>query len=235
MNKQFPSSGLYIITDHSLPDQQIINTTQAALSAGANVVQLRHKTSAADQSELQSKTLSLAQELLTLCQHYQVPLIINDDPQLAAQAGADGVHLGKNDTDITSAREQLGEQAIIGVSCYNSLKLALQAQKLGADYIAFGRFFSSASKPDATPADIQLLSQAHSQINIPIVAIGGITPENAGLLLDAGADYLAVIQGIYGQPDPALATRNYLNVFDSSLQNPRRLSENRRRSEGKRF
>ncbi|MEE9423610.1 MAG: thiamine phosphate synthase [Methylococcales bacterium] len=220
MNKQFPASGLYIITDHSLPDQQIINTTQAALSAGANVVQLRHKISDAVQSEFQSRTLALAQVLLTLCHHYQVPLIINDDPQLAVQAGADGVHLGKDDTDITSARQQLGDQAIIGVSCYNSLELALQAQAKGANYIAFGRFFSSASKPDATPADIQLLSQARYQINIPIIAIGGITPENAGLLLDAGADYLAVIQGIYGQPDPSLAARNYLNVLDSSLQNP---------------
>lgn len=220
MNRQFPSSGLYIITDHSLPDQQIINTTQTALRAGANVVQLRHKASDAVQSEPQSRTLSLAQELLSLCQHYQVPLIINDDPQLAAQTGADGVHLGKDDADITSAREQLGEQAIIGVSCYNSLKLALQAQKLGADYIAFGRFFSSVSKPDATPADIQLLSQARCQINIPIVAIGGITPENADQLLDAGTDFIAVIQGIYGHSNPSLATRNYLNVFDSSQQSP---------------
>ncbi|MEE9411752.1 MAG: thiamine phosphate synthase [Methylococcales bacterium] len=208
MSKQFPSSGLYIITDHSLPDQQIINTTKVALNSGANVVQLRHKTSASVQS--------LALELLSLCRQSQVPLIINDDPQLAVQIGADGVHLGKDDADIEQARELLGKQAIIGVSCYNSLPFALQAQSQGANYVAFGRFFSSASKPHATPADINLLSNARSQINIPIVAIGGITPENAGQLVTAGADCLAVIQGIYGHHDPQLATRNYLNILNSS-------------------
>ncbi len=208
MSKQFPSSGLYIITDHSLPDQQIINTTKVALNSGANVVQLRHKTSASVQS--------LALELLSLCRQSQVPLIINDDPQLAVQIGADGVHLGKDDADIEQARELLGKQAIIGVSCYNSLPFALQAQSQGANYVAFGRFFSSASKPHATPADINLLSNARSQINIPIVAIGGITPANAGQLVTAGADCLAVIQGIYGHHDPQLATRNYLNILNSS-------------------
>jgi thiamine-phosphate pyrophosphorylase len=212
MSKQFPSSGLYIITDHSLPDQQIINTTKVALNNGANVVQLRHKTSGSVQS--------LALELLSLCRQSQVPLIINDDPQLAAQIGADGGHLGKDDADIKQARELLGEQTIIGVSCYNSLPLAIQAQSQGANYVAFGRFFSSASKPSATPADINLLTNARSQINIPIVAIGGITPENAGQLVTAGADCLAVIQGIYGHPDPQLATRNYLGVLNSSTLKP---------------
>ena len=207
MTKQFPATGLYIITDHSLPDQQIINTTQIALTAGAKVVQLRHKQSGSG--------LSLAQTLRSLCHQHQVPLIINDDPKLAAQIDADGVHLGKDDTDITSAREQLGEQAIIGISCYNSLELALKAQSQGADYVAFGRFFSSTSKPDATPADVQLLSEARLQINIPIVAIGGITPENSGLLLEAGADCLAVIQGIYGQSNPEQATHDYLSVLNS--------------------
>ncbi len=216
MSKRFPSSGLYIITDDSLPDQNIITTTKIALNAGANVVQLRQKTA----TSLQSVAHSLAEQLLILCNQHQVPLIINDDPEFAHQIGADGVHLGKDDTDIKSARERLGEQAIIGVSCYNSLELALTAQSQGADYVAFGCFFSSASKPHATPANINLLTAAKSQINIPIVAIGGITPENAGQLVTAGADYLAVIQGIYGHPDPQLATRNYLNVLNSRTLSP---------------
>ncbi len=216
MSKRFPSSGLYIITDDSLPDQNIIATTKIALSAGANVVQLRQKTATSQQTVAHS----LAEQLLILCNQHQVPLIINDDPEFAHQIGADGVHLGKDDTDIKSARERLGEQAIIGVSCYNSLELALQAQSQGADYVAFGRFFSSSSKPHATPANINLLNAAKSQINLPIVAIGGITPENAGQLVTAGADYLAVIQGIYGHSDPQLATRKYLNVLNSRTLSP---------------
>jgi thiamine-phosphate pyrophosphorylase len=216
MSKRFPSSGLYIITDDSLPDQTIIATTKIALSAGANAVQFRHKPTTSQQSAPQA----LAKQLLILCHQHQVPLIINDDPEFALQIGADGVHLGKDDVDIKRARKQLGKQAIIGVSCYNSLELALTAQSQGADYVAFGRFFSSTSKPYATPADVNLLSTARSKINLPIVAIGGITPENAGQLITAGADYLAVIQGIYGHPDPQLATRNYLNVLNSRTLSP---------------
>ncbi len=209
MNLRFPSKGLYIITDHTLSDQAILKTTFIALKAGAAAVQLRSK----HNKPLESVAISIGEQLLSLCQNYQVPLIINDDPEFALQIGADGVHLGKHDANTKYARNLLGQDSIIGVSCYNSLELALQAQAEGADYIAFGRFFSSETKPEATPADIKLLAEARLHISTPIVAIGGITPENGAQLLTSGADVLAVIQGVYGQSNPESATKKYLQLF----------------------
>lgn len=211
MTHQLLQSGLYIITNHALPDQDMISITKAALAAGTSIVQLRLK----NRDLKKEATLTLAYKLLTLCRDYQALFIINDNPEFANFIGADGVHLGKNDSGIQHARDILGDQSIIGVSCYNSLELALQAQAQGADYIAFGRFFNSASKPQATPANIGLLSKARDMITIPIVAIGGITPQNGRQLVAAGADYLAVINGIYGQQDPYAAACNYLGIFNT--------------------
>jgi len=210
MNKTLAPRGLYIITDHTLSDQALIETTRAALTAGASLVQLRLK----NRDSQHISTRRLAKALLKRCHQYHVPLIVNDDPEFAHAIKADGVHLGNNDASIGQARDILGEQAIIGASCYNSLELAIKAQSQSADYVAFGRFFHSTSKPRATPADISLLSEARAQITIPIVAIGGITPDNGHQLVAAGADYLAVINGVYAQQDPYTATRNYLKIIN---------------------
>jgi len=142
-----------------------------------------------------------------------VPLIVNDDPRLAWDIGADGVHLGQDDPPYEEARALLGPEATLGVSCYNSLDRAVSAQRIGADYVAFGRFFPSKTKPRAKQAPLALLREARRQLSIPIVAIGGITPENGSALIEAGADRVAVIEGVFGQPDPEAAGCPYTGLL----------------------
>jgi thiamine-phosphate pyrophosphorylase len=143
-----------------------------------------------------------------------VTLIINDDVELAGNCGAHGVHLGKDDADLRSARSLLGSGAIIGVSCYNDLSLARQAAGLGADYVAFGRFFPSQTKPGAIQASPDLIRQARQELSLPIAAIGGITPDNAGQLIDAGADMLAVVTGIFATADVQRAAADFSVFFE---------------------
>ena len=202
---RFPVRGLYAITqtDNKSGDT-IINEVEAAIRGGAVMVQYRDKNPV--------DALYLARELVKICHRHNVPLIINDDVELAARAGADGVHIGKEDGAIAQARKQLGSDAIIGVSCYNVVERALEAQAQGATYVAFGRFFPSSSKPLAAPAQIETLQHAKGLLNIPIVAIGGILPENGAQLLVAGADLLAVIGGLFdGQPEQS--ARAYQALF----------------------
>ncbi len=199
--------GLYAITDTRITGDNLLKQVEKALIGGINILQYR------DKSSSQKERFAAASALLQLCQRYKVPLIINDDIQLAAEVGANGVHLGRDDDVIQQARSQLGDQAIIGISCYNDLSVALAAERAGADYVAFGRFFSSSTKPDATPANLEILSQAKSKISLPLVAIGGITPENGGQLIEAGADMLAVVQGIFGQKDICNATKQFQQLF----------------------
>lgn len=188
--------GLYVITDPNCSTPEtLIGDVTLALKGGARIVQFRDKHSA---YELQ---LRLAKQLKTLCESYQAWLIINDNIQLAKQSQAHGVHLGKNDGDLKTARDILGVHAIIGVTCYNDLQRAEQMQNLGADYVAFGRFFPSLTKPNAPQADIQTLIEAKKNLTIPVVAIGGINHMNAKQLINTGVDSLAVIQGVFGQPD----------------------------------
>ena len=202
---KFPARGLYAITQ---TDNKSITTILAeierVLSGGAVVVQYRDKNP--------QNALLLASELVKLCHQYHAPLIINDDIELALQVAADGVHLGKEDGAVAHARQRLGNDAIIGVSCYNSVDRAIEAQRDGADYVAFGRFFTSSSKPLAAPADINTLHQTKRVLTVPIVAIGGILPDNGGQLLDAGADLLAVIGGLF-TAQPEHAARAYCDLF----------------------
>jgi thiamine-phosphate pyrophosphorylase len=154
----------------------------------------------------------LARELVKISHQHGVPLLINDDIELAALVGADGVHLGREDGAVTQARKQLGSDAIIGVSCYNFVEQAIAAQTQGATYAAFGRFFPSSSKPLAAPAQIETLRQAKRALAIPIVAIGGILPDNGAQLLAAGADLLAVIGGVFDH-QPEQSARAYQALF----------------------
>ncbi len=203
---KFPDSGVYAIT-RELPSTEILlSEVKAALRGGVKVVQFRCKTS--DNRE------STAKKLLKLCHHYQTPLIINDNVDIAARIGADGVHLGRDDSSLHEARNILGKEAIIGVSCYNDLEKAIAMEKAGADYVAFGRFFASGTKPLASQASLNTLMQAKSILNIPIVAIGGITTANAPFLLDSGADLLAVIGGIFNQSDPYQASLELQQLFN---------------------
>jgi thiamine-phosphate pyrophosphorylase len=200
--------GLYAITDAVLlPDDRLIGAVERALLGGARLIQYR------DKSHDAARRLTQAQALDELCQRYKVPLIINDDAELAAQVGAAGVHIGQDDPDLATARARLGPKAIIGVSCYDRLDLALAAERAGADYVAFGAFFPSPTKPHEIRPPIALLREARAALTVPIVAIGGITPDNAPLLLNAGADALAVVSAVFAQPDIQAAARRFAILF----------------------
>jgi thiamine-phosphate pyrophosphorylase len=202
-----PVSGLYAI---SSPSDTLFSDVDAALKGGIDVLQYRDKVSRPD------LRVSQARALKDLCDHYGVTFIINDDIELALTVDAGGVHLGKDDGDIEVARSQL-ENKILGVSCYNRLDLSLKAQQSGVDYVAFGRFFPSVTKPNAVQANIELLHEAKQKLDIPIVAIGGITTENAGQLIEAGVDAIAVIHGLFGGGDIETNARNYKQLFDLPL------------------
>lgn len=201
-------TGLYVLTDAALlPEPRLVEGVAAALRGGARLVQYRDKTS--DTARRRRE----ADALLSLCREHAVPFIVNDDVELAYAIGADGVHLGRDDTALAQARVRLGPHAVIGVSCYDSLPRAIAAAHEGADYVAFGSFFASPSKPDAVPAPLQLLTAARHELGIPLCAIGGIRPENAGRLLSAGADMLAVISGVFAESDIQSAARDYARLF----------------------
>lgn len=204
---RFPLRGLYAITQTKNKTADIIiNEVIAAIKGGAVVVQFR------DKEPLDA--IYLADQLVKVCHEYKVPLLINDDIELAIKVGADGVHIGREDGAISEARDRLGADAIIGVSCYNFVEQALNAQEQGATYVAFGRFFPSSSKPLAAPAELDTLRKAKFLLDIPIVAIGGILPENGGPLLTAGADLLAVIGGLF-ETQPEQSARAYQALFDN--------------------
>jgi thiamine-phosphate pyrophosphorylase len=205
--------GLYAITDaHLIPPDELIDRVAAAIQGGAAAIQYRDKSSNPEDRRQQATALAI------LCHVHDIPLIINDDVALAATVGARGVHLGKSDGSVQEARETLGTGAIIGVSCYNNLERAVEAVSEGADYVAFGRFFPSQSKPDALTADPELLVRARQCLQVPIVAIGGITPENGQALVTAGAHLLAAIQGVFGQADTEAAARRYTELFTRSQE-----------------
>lgn len=198
-----------MITDTTVQDDaQLLAQVDAAIRGGATIVQYRDKT--ADQE----RRARIGRRLVQLCHSRRVLLLVNDDVQLARAVGADGVHLGQGDSTIESARQSLGKEAIIGISCHDSVELASVAAQAGADYVAFGRFFPSITKPGAPPARTGTLRDARRRLNIPLVAIGGITPENGAQLLDAGADALAVIDAVFGQTDIEQAARRFSRLFD---------------------
>lgn len=201
--------GLYAITPDSTDRDALLIKVEAALLGGVRIVQYRNKRSTLNLRQ----HLETASALAKLCRQHQAIFIVNDDANLALNIGADGVHLGKDDGDIASARKLLGKEAIIGVSCYDNLSRALQAQEQGANYVAFGAMFSSSTKPDAPRATLELLREGKAQLNIPIVAIGGITLHNAADVVDAGADALAVINALFDAPDIQKAAKQFSEIF----------------------
>jgi len=204
-------SGLYAITDqHLMSGDVLFSKVEAALRGGCRMLQYRHK-QASDKLKR-----SEAQQLRELCWQYQASLIINDDLELALAVQADGVHIGQTDIPLRRVRRQVGQQLLIGVSCHNSLELAQEAQQEGASYVAFGRFFTSHTKPQAPAAELEILQHAKQQLQTPIVAIGGITRDNAPLAIRQGADMVAVIHDLFSAQDPAeieTRTRFFTGLF----------------------
>jgi len=157
-------------------------------------------------------------QLLALCRGVGARLIVNDDFELARELGADGVHLGSEDGDITVARRCIGPDRLIGISCYNQLQRARDAMGAGADYVAFGSFFPSATKPGAVRATLELLGEARREIALPIVAIGGIDAANAVPLIRAGADALAVVSALFDSADVEATARKLCGLFDRATE-----------------
>ena len=199
--------GLYAITPESTDTAELLKRSRLVLSNGARVLQYRNKSANA------ALRLSQAQALRELTEELSVTFIINDDADLALRVDADGVHLGAMDGELNIARASLGPNKIIGISCYNQIALAQEAVKAGANYVAFGAFFSSAVKPEAVKADIALLRQARAEFSVPLVAIGGITAQNATELLEAGADALAVISAVFNAENCQIATQEFSRLF----------------------
>jgi len=201
-------AGLYVITPQAHgPTTAVLEQVSKAIAGGAQLVQYRDKDASTSERRERARALRLA------CRARDVPLIVNDDLDLAAELGAEGVHLGREDPDPRRARARLGRTALIGVSCYNSLARAEAAEAAGADYLAFGSFFPSQTKPAAVRAGPELLRAARLRLKRPVVAIGGITPDNGGSLIAAGADMLAVVTGVFAAPDVQAAARAYTRLF----------------------
>ena len=191
--------GIYaILNDPLMTSEHFLAAAEGALAGGVRLLQYRNKAISAQPAD---RRVAIGCELLDLCKQYQVPLLINDDLEFCVEIGAQGVHLGQRDDNCCYARARLGPDAIIGITCHDSLTLAQTAAADGADYVAFGRFFPSVTKPEAAPAALDTLFKARKQLDIPLVAIGGINADNGGPLIEAGADMLAVIHDLFGELD----------------------------------
>jgi thiamine-phosphate pyrophosphorylase len=216
-------SGLYAITPDVADTASLVKITHQVLAGGAQLVQYRSKT---DDIALR---LEQAHALAHLCRKFHVPFIVNDYPDLAVEVDADGVHLGRDDVHIFEARRELGHEKIIGISCYDRLEYAVEAERQGADYVAFGAFFASVTKPGAVSAAADLLSDAQRKLRIPVVAIGGITPGNALELIGHGADVVAVSNALFNAGNIQSAAESFSRLFkpgESSVSHLHGLANN---------
>ncbi len=200
---------LYLVTPPAFDPEAFRRELEAALGGGdVACLQLRLKGVNDD------AVRRAARALMPLCHAHGVAFIVNDRPDLAAELGADGVHVGQEDADYASARAAMGSAGIVGVTCHNSKHLAYEAAERGADYVAFGAFFPTATKEPKTRADVELLRDWSMSMTVPCVAIGGITVENCAPLVEAGADFLAVVNGVWGHPaGPAAAVAAFNEIF----------------------
>ncbi|MEO6563846.1 MAG: thiamine phosphate synthase [Nitrosospira sp.] len=202
--------GLYAISPVKTDNADLITMTQQVLAGGARLFQYRNKTANI------ALRLEQARLLAHLCREFNVPFIVNDHVDLAEEIGADGVHLGQEDTSVTEARHRLGIGKIIGVSCYDRLELSVEAERQGADYVAFGAFYASITKPGATVASIDLLRHAKQKLRIPIVVIGGITSSNAMELINSGAAAVAASHALFGARNIQSATEKFSRLFNQT-------------------
>jgi thiamine-phosphate pyrophosphorylase len=210
-NAVSPISGVYAITPQEADTRELLDKVSAALSGGVRLVQYRNKTA--------PRTLRLAQAraLRKACDRFGASLLINDDWMLALECRANGVHLGRDDASLVEARRGLGTRYLIGISCYAELERARQAAMQGADYVAFGSFFPSLTKPQAPPAPLSLLGLARQAIQLPIVAIGGVTVGNTASLIAGGADAIALVAGLFEAADIQSRARQLVETATAAL------------------
>ena len=200
-------NGLYAITPELENTGDLLDKTRQVLEGGAQLVQYRNKS--ANRILLREQ----AGLLLQLCREYTVPLIINDYLDLTIEIGADGLHVGQHDAAIAKARNQLGDNKIIGASCYNNLGLALQAEKEGVDYVAFGAFFPSLTKPNTVSVTMNLIGEAKNKITVPIVGIGGIRLTNAKKVIQSGCIAIAVCNDLFQSGNIKAKATQYAQLF----------------------
>lgn len=201
--KKLPS-GLYVITDEKLIGRKdFVRRVEEAAAAGAGIIQLREKA-----STLRDR-LALARAAVQAAHRHGAKLVINDDPRLAAAIGADGVHIGRDDASVAEARELLGRRAIIGVSCYGDIDLAIRMQRAGANYVSFGVCFRSPTKPKEELVPLSVFAEARRRLKVPLVAIGGITPANAPLVYAAGADLVSVVSSVFAGNKTGQAVKKF--------------------------
>jgi thiamine-phosphate pyrophosphorylase len=205
--------GLYAITDTKLiPRERFVDTVEAAVRGGATMVQLREKDTAREEFT------RLGRELLAVTHRYGALLIINDHPTIAKEIGADGVHVGREDPPVAEARALLGPQAIIGASCYGEVKRAVAAEHEGADYVAFGTPFPSPTKTKRTDISLGIFQEVKRQVHVPVFAIGGITIDNARQVIDAGADGIAVVSGVFAASDVEASAHALAQLFAAGVR-----------------
>lgn len=203
--------GLYAVADTAtLAGRDFAGAVEAALIGGAAVVQYRDKTNDSDRRRRE------AGQMVGLCRQHHVLCVINDDIDLAAHCGADGVHVGAGDADAATARRHLGPRAIVGVSCYDELERAVHAVRTGADYVAFGRMFPSTTKPGGPRPPLGILREARRRTGLPVCAIGGIRLDNAGMAIAAGADLVAVIGDLFAVDDIRSRAAAYAALFEQT-------------------
>ena len=201
-------SGIYAITPETEDTGELLANVSTALTGGVRLFQYRNKTGS---DQLRREQCQALLDLVSACDGI---LIVNDSAGLASEVNAHGVHLGKDDESVADARQKLGPDKIIGASCYNDLARAHALQAAGVDYVAFGSFFQSVTKPAAVSATVDLLSRAKSELEVPVVAIGGINRDNAAMLIEAGADALAVVSGLFSVNDVEQEARILLSLIN---------------------
>ena len=199
--------GLYAITPDMADTDLLLKKVESALQGGIDILQYRNK---AANHKLQTQQ---ARAILPLCRQYNVPLIINDSVKLCLTLDADGLHLGAEDDNLAEVRKRIGRDKVLGASCYNRFDLALSAQQAGASYVAFGACFASITKPNAPVACLDLFKRSTVELNIPTVAIGGITLQNATQVIQAKADAVAVINAIFNTDDVKLSSQQFSLLF----------------------
>jgi thiamine-phosphate pyrophosphorylase len=199
---------LYVITDtHLIPRARFVETVEAAVRGGATMVQLREKETPPEE------VIRLGRDILTVTRRYGALLIVNDHPTIAREIGADGVHVGRDDPPLAEARAIVGAEAIIGASCYGQVDRAVAAEQAGADYVAFGTPFPSPTKAKRTDISLGIFHEAKQRVRVPVFAIGGITLANARQVIDAGADGIAIVSGVFAAPDVEAAARTLAQLF----------------------
>jgi thiamine-phosphate pyrophosphorylase len=204
--------GLYAITPDWADTPRLLAVSEAVLAAGCRLLQYRNKSG--DDKLRREQALGLRR----LTRRFDALLIVNDDLDLAEACDADGVHLGDQDAALSAARARLGPERVLGASCYQDPVLAGEAARAGADYVAFGSFFPSPSKPQARRASPDLLAAGKARSNLPVCAIGGITPDDALPLMRAGADMVAVISALYTAADPGQAARDFITLIQKTTE-----------------